>query len=149
MHVAKKLIFMFLHLSGDWPPKTESIGLTLLLLFLLLLTRVPRGLEGCPSEHQHILGVSHEDSMWDEGGPKVRCQWKLKFKDLWRQYFSVCGSYRNCVCIGSAAGSNIWTYALGSDVCPDRRRDGTRASTRFEVALQSDLQKKFLYIKAK
>ncbi len=30
----------------------------------MLLRRLPRALEGGPSERQHLLGVGHEDSEW-------------------------------------------------------------------------------------
>ncbi len=35
-----------------------------LFLLLLLLRRVPRALEGGPSERQRLLGVGREDSEW-------------------------------------------------------------------------------------
>ncbi len=33
---------------------------------MLLLRRAPRALEGDPSESQHLLGVSREDSEWGQ-----------------------------------------------------------------------------------
>ncbi len=36
----------------------------LLQLLFLLLRRVPGGLEGGPSERNHLLGVGREDSEW-------------------------------------------------------------------------------------
>ncbi len=44
--------------------------------------------------------------------------------------------------------NNRWSYALSSGVCPERRRAGSTASARFEVALQSALQETFSYTMA-
>ncbi len=40
------------------------------LLLLLLLRRAPRALESGPSERQHLLGVSREDSEWGRSTTK-------------------------------------------------------------------------------
>ncbi len=55
-----------------------------LLLFLLLLRRAPRALEGGPSERQPFLGVGREDSErgGDDGLPKMCCRRTSRFVHL-------------------------------------------------------------------
>ncbi len=74
----------------------------------LLLRRVPRALEGGPSERQHLLWVSPDDSDRDIS------------------VASACGSSLHSGYVGSAAESSKWAYALRSGVCSDRRRTRKR-----------------------
>ncbi len=109
----------------------------------LLLRRVPRALEGGPSERQHLLGAGREDSEWGEGLPKARCRRTSKFGHLSSQCPSVCVASMHNGYVGSAARSSQWVYALRSGVCPDRRRARRTASARLEVAMQSTSQEQF------
>ncbi len=45
-------------------------------------------------------------------------------------------------------GSNKWTYALSSGVCPDRRRARRTESARLEVTMLSAFQEKLSYTTA-
>ncbi len=109
----------------------------------LLIRRVPRALEGGPSERQHLLGAGREDSEWGEGLPKVRCRRTSRFGHLFSQCPSASVASMHNGYVGSAARSSQWMYALRSGVRPDRRRVRRTASARLKVAMQLAFQAKF------
>ncbi len=124
--------------------RTNANG-TSMRLFVALLRRARRALEGGPSGRHHLLGVGREDSGWGWGTTEGALP---RFWHHCSQRSTVCGPSFHSWHVGSAVGPYKRAHALRSSVCPDRRQARRTAPARFVVAMQSAFQEKFSYTMA-
>ncbi len=94
------------------------------------LRRAPSALEGTFSRS------AVRSPSGGEGLPKVCCRRPSRFGHLCIQWSTVCGFPLHSGHVGSAVGSNKWTYALIINIT---------ASARFQMALQFAFHEKFSY----